>query len=280
MDASHNNHHTSQNTNNFQLSSGTQDLSGTPGREWTGYRQYNVSQAGSARKFGFNAYSNAPYTFNTAAGHPVRFDNPAFYGLADSQDPSQPYNNGFESHSSFYASSLNQSEESLGNGLKDHLNESSAGLEEDDVEDLDNAAGITTGTAEREARKKEREADKRKKDKEKKDKTPATKAKPQGKKGKGSKSGVNRHDKGGSDEEVSLLDPKDAKSADIEATKGAWPYEDKLALVTYIVSDKVWKDLKIKQSEVFTHVSFSTAEPSIRAYRAMFTDLTGCAYRA
>ena len=51
----------------------------------------------------------------------------------------------FGSHSSYYASSFNQSEESLGNGLRDHVNDILAGLEEEDAQDAENTAEILAG---------------------------------------------------------------------------------------------------------------------------------------
>ena len=140
-----------------------------------------MTPAGSTHGFGVNDYDNVIYTSNT-----LRSDDPAFYGLADVRRP--PYNNEFGSHSSYYASSRNQSEESLGNGLRDHVNEISAGLEEDDVQDAENTAEIMAANVEYEMRKKEHKAAKKEKENEQKDKMgPASKKR----KGKGSKSGVN-----------------------------------------------------------------------------------------
>ena len=56
---------------------------------------------------------------------------------------------------------------------------------------------------------------------------------------------------------------KHIQNADIDPDKKTghnWPHEDKLALVKYITSEKVWKDLKIKQSDVFQHVSIFTVK--------------------
>ena len=39
---------------------------------------------------------------------------------------------------------------------------------------------------------------------------------------------------------------------------GHWPHEDKLTLVKYVTLEKVWKDLKIKQSDIFQHVNIFT----------------------
>ena len=212
-----------------------------------------MTPAGSTHGFGVNDYDNVIYTSNT-----LRSDDPAFYGLADARRP--PYNNEFGSHSSYYASSRNQSEESLGNGLRDHVNEILAGLEEDDVQDAENTAEIMAANVEYEMRKKEHEAAKKEKENEQKDKMgPASKKR----KGKGSKSGVNRREKGGSDEEIGQLDAKHIQNADIDPDKKTghnWPHEDKLALFKYITSEKVWKDLKIKQSDVFQHVSIFTVK--------------------
>ena len=69
--------------------------------------------------------------------------NSAFYGLADVHRHSK-----FGSHSSYYTSSLNQSEEILGNGLRDHVNEILVGLEEDNAQDAENTAEILTGNME------------------------------------------------------------------------------------------------------------------------------------
>ena len=54
----------------------------------------------------------------------------------------------FGPHSSYYASSLNQSEEILGNGLRNHVNEILAGLEGDNAQDAENTAEILTGNME------------------------------------------------------------------------------------------------------------------------------------
>ena len=84
--------------------------------------------------------------------------------------------------------------------------------------------------------------------------------------GKGNKSDVNQHERGGSDEEISQLDVKHIQNANIDPDKKTgcnWPYKDKLALVKYVISEKVWKDLKIKQSDVFQHVSIFTVKQQL-----------------
>ena len=94
-----------------------------------------MTPAGSTGGFGFNDYDNVIYTSNT-----LQSDNPAFYGLADAHGHSN-----FGSHSFYYAPSLNQSEESLGNRLRDHVNEILAGLEVDDAQDAENTVEILAG---------------------------------------------------------------------------------------------------------------------------------------
>ena len=79
--------------------------------------------------------------------------------------------------------------------------------------------------------------------------------------GKGSKSGVNWCEKGGLDEEIDQLDPKHIQNTDIDPDKKMghnWPHKDKLTLVKYFTLEKVWKDMKIKQSDVFQHISIFT----------------------
>ena len=72
--------------------------------------------------------------------------------------------------------------------MRDHVNEISAGLEEEDVQDAENTAEIMAANVEYKMWKKEREAAKKKKENKQKDKTgPASKKR----KGKESKSGVN-----------------------------------------------------------------------------------------
>jgi len=79
------------------------------------------------------------------------------------------------------------------------------------------------------------------------------------KKGLGSKSGVlNRREAGGSDDEVELLEPEDIKEAGIVRNRSVWTDADKLIVVRYITSEKVWKDFKVKQAKEFIDVSLST----------------------
>ena len=104
-----------------------------------------VTPAGSTHGFGSNDYDNVIYTSNT-----LWSDDPAFYGPADVHGHSK-----FGPHSSYYASSLNQSEESLGNGLRDHINEILAGLEGDNAQDAENTAEILASNMEYEMQKKE-----------------------------------------------------------------------------------------------------------------------------
>ena len=136
------------------------------------------------------------------------------------------------------------------NGFRDHLDGISVDLEEDDTQDAINAVGIAADKAEYSTWKKECEGIKKKtKEAEKKQKIPASKPR----KGKGSKSGVNWCEKGGSDEEIDQLDPKYIQNTDKKMGHN-WPHEDKLTLVKYVTLEKVWKDMKIKQSDVFQHV--------------------------
>ena len=208
MDVS-NNPYSLQN-NNFPVPSGGQNPNRAPGQgHWAAHQPYTATPAGSTHGFGVNDYDNVIYTSNT-----LWSNDPAFYGLADTRRP--PYNNEFGSHLSYYVLSHNQNEESLGNRLRDHVNKISAGLEEDDVQDVENTAEIMAANVEYEMWKKECEAAKKKKENEQKDKTGAASKK---RKGKGSKSGVNRHEKGGLDEEISQLDAKHIQNADIDPDK-------------------------------------------------------------
>ena len=167
-------------------------------------------------------------------------DDPAFMEPPDMCLPLYPYKS--SPHSSYYRSSQNQSEESG----TDHLGRESADMEENDVQDVENAMGIAADKVEYNAQKKEHEVAKKKaKEAEKKQKVPPLKLR----KGKRSKSGVNQCEKGGSDEEISQLDPKHIKNADIDPDKKMghnWPHEDRLTLVKYVMLEKVWKDLKMK----------------------------------
>ena len=154
MDTS-NNPYSSQN-DNFPVPSGGQNPNRAPGQgHWAAHHPYTVTPAGSTHRFGVNDYNNVIYTSNT-----LQSDDTAFYGLADARR--LPYNNEFGSHSSNYVSSRNQSKESLGNGLRDHVNKILAGLEEDDVQDVENTAEIMAANVEYEMRKKECEAAKKK----------------------------------------------------------------------------------------------------------------------
>lgn len=76
------------------------------------------------------------------------------------------------------------------------------------------------------------------------------------KKGKGSKSGeANRRAPGVSDEEIEVLDEKESKAAAIVATANAWNDTERLKMLKYICSDEIWPNFKVKQGEVYIHVS-------------------------
>ena len=121
------------------MPSSGQNPNSSPGHDyWTPHQPHIVTPVGSTHGFGFNDYDNVIYTSNT-----LWSDDPAFYGLADVHGHSK-----FWSHSSYYVSSLNQSEESLGNGLRDHVNEILSGLEGDNAQDAENTAKILAGNME------------------------------------------------------------------------------------------------------------------------------------
>ena len=79
-----NNHYSSQN-DNFLVPSGGQNPNRAPGHDhWAPHQPHTATPAGSSRGFGFNDYDNIIYTSNT-----LQSDDPAFYGLAYFQSPTQ-----------------------------------------------------------------------------------------------------------------------------------------------------------------------------------------------
>jgi hypothetical protein len=69
--------------------------------------------------------------------------------------------------------------------------------------------------------------------------------------GAGSKSGVaNRRMKGGSDDEIKELKSTHKQVADV---KGQWSDNDKLTVVKYITSDKVWTNFRATKAKDFIH---------------------------
>lgn len=81
--------------------------------------------------------------------------------------------------------------------------------------------------------------------------------------GKGSKSGeLNRRGGGDSDDEMQMLTARQMREADLkldikpkrESDRGL-SEADKLAAVSYITTPEVWKDWRLKQLNIFIHVS-------------------------
>jgi hypothetical protein len=73
------------------------------------------------------------------------------------------------------------------------------------------------------------------------------------KKGAGSKSGMlNRRLKGGSDDEVKELKPGQKQAA--ERIKPQWNDEDKVKVVKYITSEKIWANFHSSKAKDFVHV--------------------------
>lgn len=95
------------------------------------------------------------------------------------------------------------------------------------------------------------------------------------KRGRGARSGSNRRVNGTSDDDISELDAAQSKAAalkilkkpdmvvpledvsddDEEAPKSRMTEDDRIAVVTYITSDKVWPTFKLKQNAVMVDVS-------------------------
>lgn len=77
-------------------------------------------------------------------------------------------------------------------------------------------------------------------------------------KGAGSKSGeANRRTPGASDDEIEVLGGKDSKEAAITPTSSSWDDAEKLIMVKYITSEAVWPDFKVKQGDIYIHVSIT-----------------------
>ena len=136
----------------------------------------------------------------------------------------------FGSHSSYYASSLNQSDEILGNGLRDHVNEIFAGLKGDNAQDAENTAEILARNMEYEMQKKEcKNAPK------KKDKTCSASKKMRGEASQVTQVSTNVRRV---DQMKRLASLKHIQNANINPDKKTghnWPHEDKLALVKYVI---------------------------------------------
>ena len=136
----------------------------------------------------------------------------------------------FGSHLSYYASSLNQSEKSLDNGLGDHVNEILADLEGDNAQNAEKTAEILAGNMEYEMQKKECKAAPKKKDK--------TSSAPKKMRGEASQVTQVSTKVRRVDQMKTLASLKHIQNANINPDKKTghnWPHEDKLALVKYVI---------------------------------------------
>lgn len=94
-------------------------------------------------------------------------------------------------------------------------------------------------------------------------------------KGRGSKSGAqNRRIQGTSDDEIAQLGDKAVKGSQITPATGAWSDADRLTVINYICSEKVWTDFKINQAKECLFVSIFIPIVRERTDTYLFKDST------
>ncbi|KZP34565.1 hypothetical protein FIBSPDRAFT_881082 [Athelia psychrophila] len=74
--------------------------------------------------------------------------------------------------------------------------------------------------------------------------------------GPGARSGaLNRRAAGGSDGEIEELDAKEVEGAAVTPHSKAWTEAEKLQVITYVTSEKVWKDWKVNKAKELLNIS-------------------------